>query len=104
SQEAYDDLVAWAAAGNVTEEEKAAFNEAVASGDPARAALAVQGLSAKRGGKPSMLNGKTSGSAQGVKPFQSFQQVVDAKRDPRYRNDPAYRTEVAERLRVSSFF
>ena len=99
----YGELLKWAGT-NLNAEEKRAFNEAVGSGDAARAALAVQGLSARRGtpgGK--LINGKTASNADaGPKPFKSLTEVSEAKRDPRYRRDPAFRQEVSERLRVSN--
>ncbi|WP_251275208.1 capsid assembly protein, partial [Enterobacter hormaechei] len=90
---------------NLSAEQKRAFNEAVQSGDAGRAALAVQGLVALRGGNGRLLNGKTAANADaGPKPFQSQAQVVEAMRDVRYHRDPAYRAEVSARLAVSPLF
>lgn len=102
-EQGYTALVEWAKS-NASADEKRAFNEAVSSGDPTRAAMAVQGLMAKKGGsRGSFLNGKTgAGAGPDIQPFQSLQQVTAAKRDPRYRTDPAYRAEVSARLRASS--
>lgn len=100
----YAALVQWAKT-NLSAEQKRAFNDAVQSGDAGRAALAVQGLVALRGGSSRLLHGKTAASADsGAKPFQSTAQVVQAMRDPRYHRDPAYRKEVSERLAVSPLF
>lgn len=100
----YDALVQWAKT-NLSAEQKRAFNEAVQSGDAGRAALAVQGLVALRGGNGRLLNGKTTSNADaGPKPFQSQAQVVEAMRDVRYHRDPAYRAEVSARLAVSPLF
>ncbi|MBN4945015.1 hypothetical protein JY432_03025 [Stenotrophomonas maltophilia] len=100
----YDGLVQWAKT-NLSAEQKRAFNEAVQSGDAGRAALAVQGLVALRGGNGRLLNGKTTSNADaGPKPFQSQAQVVEAMRDVRYHRDPAYRAEVSARLAVSPLF
>jgi len=100
----YDGLVQWAKT-NLSAEQKRAFNEAVQSGDAGRAALAVQGLVALRGGNGRLLNGKTASNADaGPKPFQSQAQVVEAMRDVRYHRDPAYRAEVSARLAVSPLF
>ncbi len=100
----YKGLVQWAKV-NLNAEQKRAFNEAVTSGDAGRAALAVQGVVALRGGNGRLIAGKTAPNADvGPKPFLSQVQVTDAMRDPRYSRDPAYRKEVAERLRVSEIF
>ena len=100
-KDGYPALIQWAAA-NLSAEQKRAFNEAVQSGDAGRAALAVQGVVALRGGNPRLLNGKSAPNADaGVKPFRSIAEVVAAQRDPRYRRDPAYRKDVEARLRVS---
>ncbi|MDO4708260.1 MAG: hypothetical protein Q4B94_00285 [Pseudomonadota bacterium] len=101
----YNSLIQWAAA-NLSEGEKKTYNEAIGSGDADRAAFAVTALVAKRGQAPTSksgvtLHGKPTANAQGVQPFASTHQVVQAMRDPRYRNDPAYRQEVTNRLRVS---
>ncbi len=100
----YKGLVQWAKT-NLNADQKRAFNEAVTSGDAQRAALAVQGIVALRGGSGRLIAGKTAPNADiGPKPFLSQTQVTDAMRDPRYARDPAYRKEVAERLRVSNLF
>jgi len=100
----YKGLVQWART-NLNAEQKRAFNEAVTSGDSGRAALAVQGIVALRGGNGRLIAGKTAPNADsGIKPFLSQAQVTDAMRDPRYRRDPAYRKEVSDRLRVSALF
>ncbi len=103
-KDAYTKLVQWASA-NLDDADIKAYNDAITSGDVARAKLAVTGLVArsKADARPALLNGKSAAS-DGVKPFASRAQVNEAMRDPRYRTDPAYRTEVAERLRVSDVY
>jgi hypothetical protein len=101
----YASLIEWAKT-SLTTEEKVAFNEAVTSGDAARAKLAVEALNGrralKRGVPPgSLLNGR--GAASGVEPFKSQVEVTEAMRSLRYKKDPAFRAEVTERLRNSSF-
>jgi hypothetical protein len=103
--EAYTALIEWAKT-NLSEPEKVAFNEAVTSGNPAKASLAVEALTsrhaAKRGNPPNnLLSGKKS--ATGSQPFKSQVEVTAAMRSPQYKNDPAYRAEVVERLRLSEF-
>lgn len=101
----YASLVEWAKT-SLTLEEKVAFNDAVTSGDAARAKLAVEALSgrraSKRGTPPSnLMNGRSAGA--GVEPFKSQVEVTEAMRSQRYKKDPAFRAEVTERLRNSSF-
>lgn len=105
-KEGYGKLLAWAGK-NLDDASISAFNDAVTSGDRARAKLAVSGLSAQFKGTSAapaaLLNGK-SGSSASVQPFASRDEVHTAMRDPRYRSDPAYRAQVAERLRDSTAY
>ena len=101
----YQALIEWAA-NNLSKAEKVAFNDAVTSGKPAVAALAVEGLASrfasKRGTPPgAMLKG--GGTGTGVQPFKSQHEVTSAMRDARYKTDPAFRQEVLDRLRESEF-
>ncbi|GAA0687746.1 hypothetical protein ISN75_14125 [Dyella marensis] len=101
----YQALIEWAA-NNLSKAEKVAFNDAVTSGKPAVAALAVEGLASrfasKRGTPPgAMLKG--GGTSTGVQPFKSQHEVTSAMRDARYKTDPAFRQEVLDRLRESEF-
>jgi len=103
--EQYMSLLGWAKE-NLAEAEKVEFNAAVTSGNPARAKMAVEALSArhaaKRGSPPgSLLNGKKAPT--GAAPFKSQVEVTAAMRTPQYKNDPAFRAEVMERLRLSEF-
>lgn len=103
--DAYIALIGWAK-GNLSEADKAAFNDAVTSGDAARAKLAVEALSArhaaKNGAPPkNLLSGKKG--ATGAQPFRSQAEVTAAMRSPAYKNDPAFRADVVERLRLSEF-
>jgi hypothetical protein len=86
----------------LSKEDKAAFNEAVNSGDMAKAKLAVTGLYSKytteHGSNPTRVAGKSGG---GPKPFTSSAQLVEAISNPKYDSDPAYRAAVAKRLAVS---
>lgn len=101
----YTALIEWAK-NNLTDGEKTAFNEAVTSGKADVAALAVEGLTARRNAKrgtppKGLLNGNQS--ASGVEPFKSQQEVTAAMRNPKYKTDPAYRAQVTARLAESSF-
>jgi hypothetical protein len=99
----YKEILAWAGK-NLEADEIAAFNDAVTSGDAARAKLAVAGLTAQAKGTraPSLLQGRAT--AGGIEPFKSRVEVQNAMRDPRYARDPAYRNEISERLRVSEVY
>lgn len=103
--EEYTSLVAWAKDA-LTEGEKLAFNEAVQSGNPEKAKLAVEALTARRASKRgtppgSLLSGNKG--AVGVQPFASQAEVTTAMSSKAYKTDPAFRATVVERLRLSSF-
>lgn len=104
-QEAYTSLVTWARSA-LSEADKVAFNDAVQSGDAAKAKLAVEALSARHAkthGTPplNLLNGKKN--ASGVEAFKSQAEVTAAMRSTQYKNDPAFRATVMERLALSEF-
>lgn len=105
SVEDYGALVAWAKDG-YSDSEKKAFNDAVTSGDVARAQLAVEALkarySAKRGAPPANLL-KGGSDAAGVQPYKSRVEMTNDMRDKRYKTDPAFREQVLNRLRQSQF-
>jgi hypothetical protein len=104
SREAYKELIGWAGK-NLDDAEIDAFNEAINSGNAAKAKLAVAGLAQRRGSpaRPgSLLTGKTGGQ-DAVKPYASQAEVRSAINDPRYRSDPAYRKQHEARLMASSF-
>lgn len=96
--------LAWAA-GNLSPEALAAYNEAVEAG-PERARFAVQGLCAAHrratGEPPQLTRGEAVPMSDGI--FHSAQEVSQAIRDPRYKKDPAYRAKVAARLARSRIF
>lgn len=101
----YKALIEWAK-NSLTQDEKVAFNEAVSSGNAAKAALAVEALTHRRSktrGTPpaNLLNGR--GGASGVQPYKSRAEMATDMRNPKYRNDPAFRDTVLARLRESSF-
>lgn len=106
-EEGFKALSEWANE-NVSKDELSAVDEALASGDKAKAAVAIRGLYARyteeNGREPVLLGGDSSGPSSGVVPFKSRAEVVAAMSDPRYKNDPAYRDQVAERLDRSTVF
>lgn len=95
--EAYDEMVAWAKDA-LTDDQKAAFNSAVASGNKASASLAIAGLKAQfeadRGRDPTLLGGRGANSSD---IFRSRQEQVAAIKDPRYGKDPAYTKDVQDK-------
>jgi len=102
-QEAYTDMVSWAA-DNIPEASIDAFNNAVNSGSVEAANLAIQGLHAQyrsvHGSEPSLVMGETKSVTGGV--FDSAAQLTAAMRDPRYSTDSAYRQSVASKLSRSN--
>lgn len=101
----YATMVGWAA-GNLTPEEKAAFNKAVNSGDFHTASFAVTGLRAKyeaANGKPPRLLDGGGGVPSSSGAFANIYEMVAAQRDPRYGKDPNYTKSVEERVRKSNF-
>ena len=104
-QEAYGSLVSWAKSA-LSDSEKVAFNDAVTSGDAARAKMAVEALTARHAkthGTPpqNLLNGNKA--ATGVEPFKSQAEVTSAMNSRAYKTDPAFRATVVERLALSEF-
>lgn len=99
------DMLKWATA-NLSEEDLAAYNKAVGSADVSQVRLAVNGLhhAYSKGQHPSLLQGGKPEFGDGVEPFKSNDEVVEAMQNPKYDRDPAYRAQVAERLRVSDVF
>ncbi|MCP4126796.1 MAG: hypothetical protein GY753_07010 [Gammaproteobacteria bacterium] len=102
-REAYTAMTAWAAE-NVDQSEVALFNEAMNSGDPAKANSAVNGMKARyqleNGKAPELMQGSTSGS--GTSSYQSLAQMKAEMRDPRYAADPAFRKSVTDKLANSN--
>jgi len=100
--DAYNEMSNWAA-DNMTDGEKTAYNSAVNSKDLETAKLAVVGLKAKfeavNGSEPNLVQGKAT--PMGVDGYQSWQQVTEAMKDPRYAKDPAYQNMVKNKLAKS---
>lgn len=102
-REQYTAMVEWAK-GNLSVEERSAYDAAVTSRDITRATLAVKGLAAQYAqatSRPQLLKGKTSAESAAAK-FNSTAEVSAAMSDARYSTDPAYREAVYAKLRNSS--
>lgn len=102
-QESYNEMIEWAGE-NLSEEEIAAYDATMDSGDINATMMAARGLAARyaqaNGSNPSLLRGAAP-STKGGNPFRSWNQVSEAMRDPRYTKDPAFRQEVQDRLSIS---
>ncbi len=104
-EEAYGQLIGWAAS-NYSEAEKSAFNSAVASGDPGVRDLALQGLKARAGTVASPEAGmhqvrQSPQGGQGIAPFSGEAEHIRAIGNPLYKTDSAFRAEVRDRLKAS---
>lgn len=95
----YTAMVQWAAA-NMSAAEQAAFNTTVSSSSADQVKFAVAGLKARyeavNGSSPDLTGGE--GSTSGAEVFESWAQVKEAMKDPRYAKDPAYRGRVEQKL------
>lgn len=103
-EEDYRALIEWAKTG-YTKEEIAVFNEAIVSGNPHLAKMAVEGLAARRaqtsGTRPGKsLTGRNTAPV-GVQPFKSQHEMTTAMNTPEYRKDPAFRELVRQRIAAS---
>lgn len=99
--EKYRELVSWAA-DNFSQEEIAAFDSVVETGNIPAIRLALQALQYRyqdnMGVDGNMIQGKP---AQSREVFRSQAELVRAMSDPRYDQDPAYRMEIMEKLERS---
>lgn len=99
--EKYQELVTWASE-NFSEEEVAAFDSVVETGNIPAIRLALQALQYRyqdnMGVDGNMIQGKP---AQSREVFRSQAELVRAMSDPRYDQDPAYRMEIMEKLERS---
>lgn len=108
-QDAYSDMVEWAADA-LSDEEIAAYDEAVNSGDIAKVKMAVQGLNARwmaaasEGASEEPEEQITSKSAPGASSgYASFDEYMEAASDPRYDTNESYRNAVIAKLARSKF-
>lgn len=102
-EDQYNALNAWAAT-NWSEDQIQAYNQAVNSNKADVISNAVMGLKAAydaaNGSEPNLINGDTN---DGVGPvYETWAQVTEAMRDPRYAKDAAYRRQVEAQLARST--
>lgn len=96
----YDKMVQWGK-DNYSDDEMAAYNTLVSSGNITQAKMAVGHLMQKYSSqnKSTTTVTGTGGSTTGT--FSSWQQVTEAMSNPKYKNDPAYRQQVQSKLNAS---
>lgn len=99
----YAAMIKWAGA-SMTQDEIAAFDKAVTSGDSNAMRLAIEGLKARyvaaNGSDPKLVNGTGDGSQTGDV-FRSWNEVTVAMQDTRYGRDPAYTQDLMNKLNRS---
>lgn len=104
--ESFNAMREWAKT-NMSEGEIASFDAAMRSGDDSAVSLAVKGLKAdyesKVGVDPKLVTG-TQKVGDGPKPFLSQEDMVNAMRDPRYKESAEYRKQVEGRIAVSKLW
>lgn len=97
--EGFQELAAWAAE-NLSDEELAAYNRAVSSGDIGQAKLAVSGLyhrfQESRPNEPKLLQG--AGGKPSADVYESLAQLQEDMSNPKYKTDPAFRAKVQDKL------
>jgi hypothetical protein len=96
--------VDWAKA-NLSPAEIQAYNNAIDSGDPNQAKLAVGGIYARfatvRPTEPSLFNGNTA-SGLSSDSYESIAQMQKDMAHPDYSKDPAFRAKVERKLARSN--
>ena len=98
-EEAYNDLIGWAA-DNLSEAEIDTFNDLLSSGNVSAVKLAVSGLAAQRGSNQAQEPSRNiaGGIAPEADVFDNWAQVQAAMSDPRYYKDAAYNAEVVAKI------
>lgn len=107
-EERYAAMTAWAAE-NLPQEDIAAFNTAVSSGNKPLIKMAVSGLvsrwKAAEGSEPQLVGGRTSADGGASRRgYRSKEEMVAAMRDPRYGKDAAYTRDVERKTVNAAFF
>ena len=101
-EQEYENMLKWAA-GNLSKEDIASFDEVISLNNPNAAAFAVRVLSGiykdTVGSEGELLTGGSSSEPSDV--FKSQAQVIEAMGDPRYDKDPAYRDAIMHKLERS---
>lgn len=103
SEEAYNEIVGWAAE-NLSEAEIDSFNNILENGDMNSAKMAIENLNNKyvaaNGSEPQrQLTGQPSAS-KGV--YESTADLMKDMQNPEYDNNPAFRSKVAAKLERSN--
>ena len=97
-EENYEQMSEWATE-NMSDDEIDAYNDAIVSGNPSQAKLAIEALHSRyvkeNGSAPSLVGGKASSS---VDTYASWAQVTADMAKPEYKKDPAYRQAVSNKL------
>lgn len=106
--ESYRSVIQWAA-DNLPEEDIAAYNEAMNSGNTPLIKMAVSGLvsryRAAEGVEPELVKGRAPAShATSGGGFASKEEMIAAMKDARYGKDSAYTREVERKTGASTFF
>ena len=98
-EDGYNQLMQWSSE-NLDQDDIAAFDSLVESGNARLIRLAVSGLKSEMekavGFEGEMVTGRAPSQPADV--FRSQAEVVQAMSDPRYDRDPAYRNDVFEKL------
>ena len=106
-EENYNGMVEWAKT-NYSEDQIAAYDNAVNSGNIELAKMAAKGLQSDyqntEGVEGRVYGGKQAAPEGSGHLFRSNAEVTAAMKDPRYESDHAYRQDVRERLENSDLF
>lgn len=90
---------------NFNDAERAAYNQAVNSGNIEIVKQAVAGLKHRfesaNGREPTLVGGRSASASDGSV-FRSWAEVTRAMADRRYKNDPAYQKDILDKLSRSS--
>ena len=102
-EKAYTKMLEWAV-DNLESNEIKSYDKIMMEGDMETKKLTVQGLSARyhaeNPASPKLISGNV-GRKGSSNAFESWAQVTEAMRDPRYDKDEAYRNKIEQRLAVS---
>lgn len=98
----YNEMSEWATE-NMSDDEIDAYNDAISSGNPSQARLAIDGLVARYrnggGAQPTLVGGRASST---VESYESWAQVTADMAKPQYAKDPAFRQTVQNKLARSN--
>ena len=103
-EEAYSKMQEWAAE-NFPPAEIQTYDRIMVEGDMETKKIIVQGLAARFAAanpQPPQLMSGNVGPSSASNAFESWAQVTEAMRDPRYDRDEAYRSKIDQRLAISN--